>query len=450
MADTNDPTRFIHPIIAAMIANADYQQKVKSQAEEARSNKANEDLRQQQLQDTVETHKNDYNLAKDRLTAETNHLMSLMENEHQERIRGAYQDVQSGLKKPQDIPGALGVQQIPGTDVTGATGSFPTPEEHFVNLGKQAAAVTTATEGAKQPFEQAARNDQFQKAITVANIGAGSKEDVARTVDATKRLIDQNKMDYQSQLLDLKRQSLLQGNTNGDQAAKLYNDVYVTGTTKFSSLNKNERNLVLNSAPSGHTPLDPKDNDLIDNIPKVQDILHTAHELAGYSLHPTSGTVLPTLQGSFGLGGPQQELKDSLKSKVDALVPIFAKVSRFSESTIRNQLSGLYSSTNSPQENATKVAQTEDYLNSIVQPVLKKYAPDQMKQILSNRDIAYKGYTIAGTQDQGQGQAQNTSPVPQQQQQQIPDWLSIAPKINKKGHTLSIPDSIQYGKPVYQ
>ena len=84
---------------------------------------------------------------------------------------------------------------------------------------------------------------------------------------------------------------------------------------KFSTLNKNERQQVMNFAPPGHTPLDPKDNDLIDNIPKVQDILSTAQELSKYSLHPTSGNVVETLQGQFGLGGNQQQLKDSLKSE---------------------------------------------------------------------------------------------------------------------------------------
>ena len=82
-------------------------------------------------------------------------------------------------------------------------------------------------------------------------------------------------------------------------------------------------------------------------------------------------------------------------------------MSRFSESTIKNQLEGLYSAGNSPQENANKVANAEQYLNSIVQPVLAKYPKDQVKTILSQRDIPYKGYTIPGTDTQPQ------TPAPQ-------------------------------------
>lgn len=402
------PEDFISPIIKAMLANAEFQQRGKQQAEEQRSNRENEKIRREQLKQASDFHTDEYKQAQMRLDAEVAHLHALMDNEHAQRQRQAREDVAKGLVKPQNVPGTVGVQQIPDTDLLGPTGSFQTPEDVLNLQNKATAGKITAEETAKAPFEQAARDDQFHKAVTVANIGANSKEDVARIADQTRRMIDQNKFDYQNQLLDIKRGQLLQGNANADQASKLYNDVYITGNTKLSSLTKEQKNQVINFAPPGHTPLDAKDSDSINGIPKVQDILNTAKDLAGYSLHPTSGTLSDTLQGQLGLGGKQQELKKSLKSQVEALVPIFARVSRFTETTIRNQLEGLYSATASPQENARNVARTEKFFDDIINPILGKYGKDQAVKILSNRDIAYKGYTIPGTDSPSTGTSGKT------------------------------------------
>lgn len=427
------PEEFISPIIKAMLANAEYQQNARKQTEEERSNKEVEKQKKDELKQRQDEHTDNYKQAQQRLDAEVAHLHALMDNEHAQNQRQARLDVQQGLTKPQDIPGTVGLQNIPGSDVVGPTGSFSTPQDATDLLANRTAAVTTATETAKAPFEAASREDSFKKAITVANIGQTKAEDVARIAADTKRAIDSNRLDYQNRLLDFKQQSLMQGN-DGDLAAKLHHDIDIAGTQKVTSLTPKQKELYQRSSPPGQSPLDPKDSDSINAIPKVQDILDTATKLSKYSLFHGDNKV-DALQGHFNLGGPRQQLERSLKSQIDALVPIFARVSRFTETTIRNQMEGSYSPTASPEENLKSVGATEKFFDDIINPILGRYSKQQATDILSARDIAYKGYTIPNT----------SAPAPS-----TPDWLKMAPATNKKGHKLSVEDSIREGQPVYQ
>lgn len=397
-----DPTEFIHPIIQAMLASAENDRKLAQQKETNRSNQADEAARQQQIDQVKQSHIDDYGLAKQRLDAEVSHLQSQMDMEHVSKLKDLSDLVSSGAVKPQEVQGALGVQTFPGVQGGYAAGTFQTPEEHLQSLAKQTGAITTAQEAAKQPFEQAARDDQYDKAVKVANIGASGREDVARIADESRQYKAKLDNDYRNQVLDMKIQALKNGNATPDEAANLYHDVYISGTTKYGTLNKQQRASVDAIVPKNHTPIDPKDNEAFDNIPSVQNIFNTASQLSGYSFKPGSGNMLETLQGHLGIGGEQKALADALKTDVERLIPIYTKVTRASGAEIRQQFEGLYSPYNSPKENAEKIAKAESFFDSIIQPVLAKYPKDQATQILSNRNIVYKGYTIPGTDSSAQ------------------------------------------------
>ena len=196
---------FINPIIKSMLANADYQQKSKQQQEEARNNLAAESFRQKQLDQAKSFHEDELKQAKARLDNETQLLNAQMDREHLEKLKTLGDLSAAGTIKPQNTPGAIGVQNFPGVEGQFPTGTFQTPEEAFAQKLKQGVDFTTATENAKEAALAPGREDAYKKAVAVAGIGANSREDVARTAAQTKMSIDQNRLDYQNQLLDLKR-----------------------------------------------------------------------------------------------------------------------------------------------------------------------------------------------------------------------------------------------------
>lgn len=295
------PEDLFHPVIQAVLAASQLKHEalqLKQRKDEADADRA---LREKQLNEQMKRDDATHKLNLDHLDLAKQTLANALEQHKLANRMQAYEAVNKGFVKPQDVPstqGAGGVsgmpsfslpsgqQSIPGFNELIQKGTIATPEDlakqHLLNVGNE----ETARYNARIPFEQAKseqdiqerkaqdsetfkrmlvqENMQTNRAKEIANINGGWREQL-KVLDAQGRLeAARNKV----------------ATTEG-QVGNLVNELTVTGTRKTSSLTKEEK-AVYDRVKGDKITLgdNPKDVETLKTLPQLLDFVKKTKELA--------------------------------------------------------------------------------------------------------------------------------------------------------------------------
>lgn len=311
------PEDLFHPVIQAVLAASQLKHEalqLKQRKDEADADRA---LREKQLNEQMKRDDATHKLNLDHLDLAKQTLANALEQHKLANKMQAYEAVNKGFVKPQDIQATQGVggvsgipsfsipsgqQSIPGFNELIQKGTIATPEDlakqHLLNVGNE----ETAKYNARIPFEQAKsqqdiaerkaqdsetfkrmlvqENMQTNRAKEIANINGGWREQL-KVLDAQGRLeAARNKV----------------ATTEG-QVGNLINELTVTGTRTPASLTKEEK-LAYDRVKGNLITLggNPKLVESINGIPQLLEFAKKTKQLAELSQGPVS--VISKLPGS--------------------------------------------------------------------------------------------------------------------------------------------------------
>lgn len=390
----------IHPIIQAMLANAEFKQKERSQEETKRRNKAEESNASEQrkqeadrLKEEQRQHDLQHEYNKGLLDIHTKTLANELEKDALNRRINLGKGVQEGTLKPQAVPGVIGAQSIPGVEGIFPQGSFQSPEEHLKQMGQQAGEIAGGQAQALEPFKAADDARARQQATDVANINHQNDLLKAQMNEASQLRVAQVNNAARLQNTALAGRYRLEAAKNGvatdeDTLNNYYNDLYVTGTRKSSTIPAKLKPFVEKMA-GGAAPLgdNPKDSAVIDSIPKIQEILGIADKLSEYSYR--GDKKIDTLLGGLGLDSERLKLENQLKGLAGNISETFGKeVGRKTEQDIKRATELLHSAMLSPDKNKENVKEAGKIFDSVLRPIISKYDKNgQLDKILAGRNI---------------------------------------------------------------
>lgn len=445
MANPND---FIHPIIDAYLTRQRLdQEKVQSErtaAENARQNIAQEKFQQDQLKQQRELQDKAYELHQKELD------LNKSQHEFTQRLGGLTNlrsMISEGAQFNKPQPGMIGVNQqgLPQGQIkdplTGQVydqSMFATPELAQQIKAGEAGAVAGATAQATLPYQQQLQqsNQTGQQQLERLRT-TGDLEQEARAQRNKMEIvrIQEEGDNRRAELANRVRLQLGAGGQayNPGAIENIQKNLYVTGTQDLSSIPAKDRKVFENNTPPGWVlrGKNPKDQAIIELVPRIEGLLNSAKQLADYSYdtHPLS-----TLVGTTGFGDVGA-LRNQLKSTAGAAAEILNKeTGRKSEGDIQRAVEGLYSPKSSKSENLKNVDNAKEIFRSVVSQALAKYPEDQRKQILAANNIPldYANPSTIGIIKDGD-----------------PKWLKDAPKSLSNGATILREESLKDGQPRY-
>lgn len=311
------PEDLFHPVIQAVLAASQLKHEalqLKQRKDEADADRA---LREKQLNEQMkrddETHK--LNLSHLDLAKQT--LANALEQHKLANRMQAYEAVNKGFVKPQDVQPVQGTggisgipsfsipsgqQSIPGFNELIQKGTIATPEE----LGKQRilqiGAEETAKQKAAQPFLDAAEqrkiderkaqdSETFKRMLVEQNMITNRAEKLANINGGWKEQL--KVLDAQGRL-EAARNKVA---TTEGQVGNLINELTVTGTRTPGSLTKDEKN-IYDKVKGNLVTLggNPKLVESINGIPQLLEFAKKTKQLAELSQGPAS--VISKLPGS--------------------------------------------------------------------------------------------------------------------------------------------------------
>lgn len=387
----------LNPIVQAMLANVQAQQQAQQQAEVERSNKAHETQAAEQLAELKQQHKDDFEHNKGMLENATQLLQSQLKTQHLMRTKELADLVSSGKTKPQDVPGMIGMQQIPGVEGLFTQGAFASPED----LAKQEAATikakTEAQLGAAEPFKEKDDAREAQKAMNLAEFNRASAERVNRQTRETQLEV----ANINSAASD--RRALIAAHARMDAAARsgvsvdpqvmdsYINDSYITGNTQEQQIPQKLRPSIRAAVPKGWTPLTKADNDQIGGIALVDDLLNSVRTLSS-----AGSGVMGRASAAIGIGkaGEAQRAVDGLLGNIARIFGGEKGVLTERDLTRARELT--YSILNSDKANKDNPEKLEKFFKEKLRSVTGKYDPDQLEQIFAARGLSASKWSNKG------------------------------------------------------
>ncbi len=310
---------------------------------------------------------------------------------------------------------------------------------------RQIGAETTAKAGAEEPFK--IREEDRANTNKLALLGAQKDADkeIARIHGAYQLSGDRINGAYHLQGIQLMHQlGLDDGSGSNAGIAKSLLDGIFNGNEDFSKLTPDQKRAVtgyaqgtgeLSSIPSDGKSYKAK----LDSVTGIQTMLSQYKDLAANFSRDSQGVwdrgnqniTLP-LVGTIQRTAPGSDLESkiaAMKSSGGQLATFFDQQNRKSDAEIIRQVMGEFDPKATAKQNMDKLNTHIKQLENAVKQNFVGMNPDRINTILGNRGITDLG-AFSGTDK--------------------PDWLKVAPKTNKSGHTLDEEMSIKMNKPVYK
>jgi len=418
----SNEAQYYNPIIQAMIASSQLQQGAAGQKQQALRDKANEDARQKELDQAQQRLENEHDYQQSMVKNATDLLGAHIAQSKTEAMKNIGQMRSMGMDPSSMFPGqpitspdgttnpqpsislpGLGINNVPQN-------AFPTQEQataHDAALTKARAFAQTSGEySAMAPYTDAARNftekikkeeNDAQMARTLAQ-GANEERvtNIRNTGESANTAAREQGANYRTQLT--------QGfGTDPDNAAIFDNaeEAIVNGEEDLGKLPKPvQKHALAIAAQKGDVlPTDFKGySSALSSAASAQQLLNQARDMANkYSSDSSGYTGVGAGLLNLGKGAvPGTDLKnaqDSLDAQVNT-VRTGLGVSRSSNPETERLFKGLYSPSNTKQQNLSKVEALAKSLNVPVQQLFPKNIPDSMKnRVLTNRGITdFGGY----------------------------------------------------------
>ncbi len=347
-----------------------------------------------------------------------------------------YQDITSQPQPNQQIPPAA-----PAVSGENPMAGLFDPEAKARQIG----AETTAKAGAEEPFK--IREEDRANTNKLALLGAQKDADkeIARIHGAYQLSGDRINGAYHLQGIQLMHQlGLDDGSGSNAGIAKSLLDGIFNGNEDFSKLTPDQKRAVtgyaqgtgeLSSIPSDGKSYKAK----LDSVTGIQTMLSQYKDLAANFSRDSQGVwdrgnqniTLP-LVGTIQRTAPGSDLESkiaAMKSSGGQLATFFDQQNRKSDAEIIRQVMGEFDPKATAKQNMDKLNTHIKQLENAVKQNFVGMNPDRINTILGNRGITDLG-AFSGTDK--------------------PDWLKVAPKTNKSGHTLDEEMSIKMNKPVYK
>ena len=372
----------------------------KKQAEVERSNKVQEQQRQQQLDqarreidqqhelDKLRTDaQRDTNYAAliDQLTKSTKSGVDLSTLSKTDEGGNQYFEAPSGLKIP------LGL--IPDYKKQGEIQNEADYNKAFN--------TTLGQETASAPFDEAKdkRQAQIKKDMQDADNAfqmrveqyrqQGRSQDLANELASRERIarVNNDADNWRASLaakVKLSSPSLFSEDDN--IISNAVNDVYITGNTPEDKVPAKLRMALKGAVPKGWTPINKKDDEVFSSVQQIGSILDDARHLADTASYDVSATS--AMGAGLGMFGDAAATKRRLTARAGELAKYFGKeVGVKTQKDIERAMDGAYSPYNTQEQNSIGVAKLQSVLDNAAKIVLKKYNPDQAQAILAKRGI---------------------------------------------------------------
>lgn len=388
MADGN-PNDYIHPIIDAYLTRQRLDQDkaltTRSQVENERQNKEQEKFRQDQLKQQKEIQDKAYELQQKELDFHKS------ENEFKQRL-GGLTNLRSMISEGAQFNKSQQDQiKDPLTGQVYDQSMFATPDLENKIAANKAGAIAGAQQAATLPgqlqLQQSAQSGQ-QQLERLRNVGDLEQEARAQRNKIEIVRIQEEGDNQRAERANRVRLQLGAGGQTYNPGAieNIQKNLYITGTQDLSSIPAKDRKVFENNTPPGWVlrGKNPKDQAIIELVPRIEGLLNSAKQLADYSYdtHPLS-----TLVGTTGFGDVGA-LRNQLKSTAGAAAEVLNKeTGRKSEGDIQRAVEGLYSAKSSKSENLRNVSKAAETFKSVISQVLAKYPEDQRKQILAAYNV---------------------------------------------------------------
>ena len=411
---------YISPIIQAMIASAQQEeaQQRLQQGEEAQKQQVAAQKQQQSLQEKM------VQQAEERLQNEADHnkgMLGVQQSLAEAQIEG---NRLNQVKMLHDLigggvpAGAIQNQAPAGVDVS----QFPGPQQLAQNEAQRIGAATAAQEGARAPFVEQEKQNDFNRAQSLHNLDFQNRMTEVGANNAEAERLAQISGDRSMAVANLNGQYHLRGieamhqlglDTSGgqpDQAKQLVDGLY-DGNIDYSKLTQDQKRAVgayasgtgeLSSLPTNTAAYSKK----LDAVTGLQTLLNQYRDLAvNYSRDASGAATKGNYEFNMGAlgthgwvssGSDLDSKMKALSASAGQLATFFDQQNRKSDAEILRKQIGNFDPKATTQQNLQKLQTHVGQLQQGVNNIFQGMDPNRVQTILHNRGISDFGFQQPG------------------------------------------------------